>query len=604
MKDNGLRLWAPAAVVVAMAAVWLALSRMSPVAHRWWTIVGDVLLLIAIAALSALHVIIIARRTREARIAADRVSRLEMVTRELVDHEAMIRDDLVHGQRELNERIVRLSGILDASRDLVATRDLHDLLERITDMARSVAGADWTSLTVDASLAGAGTGEAVVITAGTTEGASSLFRLSTPIVCFGQAVGQLTAHFAGVRSGTSDVTHLLAIISSYAGVAMENARLYQDLSSANSRLEAARRYSEGLIEEVPVGIVVLDRDYHVMTWNRVLSETFQMSEKEVLGRHLADVAGVNAEKLVRVLADAAEDPHSMSPRNVSLADIDGDRHIMRLVVSAVESLVGNDEGFIIMAEDVTERVRLGEQLKQAERLKTLGEFVAGMVHEINNPIGIISACAEVLGRKLARHGDQFRECVNTAKIIEDEAIRCSAIVRNLLSFAREAEMNPGEVSVAGLLRETAQFIQGKASECGVELVLDIAGDIPTIIGDRDQLEQVFLNLAVNGIEAMKEGGRLCMAAARLGNRAEISFTDTGPGVPPQDMSRVFNPFYTTKSSGTGLGLALSWSIIERHGGTIEADNASKDGGARFAVLLPLQRNAGREETIRSALPGQ
>ncbi|MGI6132351.1 MAG: two-component system sensor histidine kinase NtrB [Bacillota bacterium] len=600
MRDVQARLWAPAAAVVAIAAVRLVCSWTSAAAHNWWTMAGDALLLAGIAVLSAYYVTIILRRTREAGIAADRVSRLEMVTRELVDHEAMIRDDLVRGQRELNERIVRLSGILDASRDLVATRDFREVLERITDMARSVVGADWASLTADASLAGAVTGddETVVITAGATEGASSLFQLSTPIVCLGQVTGQLTAHFSAVRPGASEVTHLLAIISSFAGVAMENARLYHDLSSANLRLEAARRYAEGLIEEVPVGIVVLDRDYHVMTWNRVLSETLRMPEEEVLGRRLADLVGMNEDGLVQILAEAAEDARSMSPRNAVLCDAGGGRHIMRLVVSQVESLVGGEEGLIVMAEDVTERVRLGEQLKQAERLRTLGEFAAGMVHEINNPIGIISACAEVLGRKLARHGDEFHEYAKTAKIIEDEAIRCSSIVRNLLSFAREAEMNPGEVNVAGLLRRTSEFIRGKASELGVELILDISDNIPAIIGDRDQLEQVFLNLAVNGIEAMEGGGRLHVSAARKANEVRVSFADTGPGIPTQDIPRVFNPFYTTKPSGTGLGLALSWSIIERHGGAIEVDNVSDDGGARFDVILPLQWHTGREQTTR------
>lgn len=302
-----------------------------------------------------------------------------------------------------------------------------------------------------------------------------------------------------------------------------------------------------------------------MTWNRVLTQTFGMPEEEALGRHLADVVRIDEDGLTQILSDAAENARSMSPRNVVLTDIRGRRHTVRLVVSAVDSLVEGDEGLIIMAEDVTERVRLGEQLKQAERLRTLGEFAAGMVHEINNPIGIISACAEVLGRKLARHGDEFHEYVRSAKIIEDEAIRCSSIVRNLLSFAREAEMNPVEVNVVALLRRTSEFVKGKASELGVELVLDIPDDIPAIIGDRDQLEQVFLNLAVNGIEAMKAGGTLNVSAAQKTDEVTISFADTGPGIPAQDIPHVFNPFYTTKPSGTGLGLALSWSIIEKIG---------------------------------------
>ena len=600
MRDMEARFWAPSAAIVTVAAVRLVCSWMSAASHTWWTMAGDTLLLVAVGLLSAYYVAIILRRTREAGIAADRASRLEMVTRELVDHEAMIRDDLVRGQRELNERIVRLSGILDASRDLVATRDFREVLERITDMARSVVGADWASLTVDTSLAGAvaGEDETVVITAGAADGAPSLFQLSTPIVCLGQAKGQLTAHFGAVRPGASEVTHLLAIISSFAGVAMENARLYHDLSSANLSLEAARRYAERLVEEVPVGIVVLDRGHHVMTWNRVITETFGMPEEEALGKHLADVVGVDEDGIARILAEAGENARSMSPRNVVLADARGRRHIVRLVVSAVDSLVGGDEGLIIMAEDVTERVRLGEQLKQAERLRTLGEFAAGMVHEINNPIGIISACAEVLGRKLARHGDEFHEYVRSAKIIEDEAIRCSSIVRNLLSFAREAEMNPVEVNVSALLRRTSEFVKGKASELGIDLVLDIPDDIPAIIADRDQLEQVFLNLALNGIEAMKGGGRLHVSAARKANEVKISFTDTGPGIPAQDIPHVFNPFYTTKPSGTGLGLALSWSIIERHGGIIRVDNVTDDEGARFEVILPLQWRFEREQTTR------
>jgi PAS domain S-box-containing protein len=606
MRDMEVRLWAPSAVIMTIAGIRLVCSWVSPIAHGWWTVAGDVLLLASVALLSAHYIAVIRRRTREAGIAADRVSRLEMVTRELVDHEAMIRDDLVRGQRELNERIVRLSGILDASRDLVATRDFREVLERITEMARSVVGADWASLTVDACLAGTSAtgGDTVVITAGAPEGTSSLFHLSTPIVCLGQISGQLTAHFSAVRPGASEVTHLLSIISSFAGVAMENARLYHDLSGANLRLEAARRYAERLIEEVPVGIVVVDRDYHVMTWNRVLSNTFRVPEEKVFGRHLADIVGTDEHRLVQMLSEAAEDARSMSPRNIVLTDAEGGRHTMRLVVSAVDSLVGGDEGLIIMAEDVTERVRLGEQLKQAERLRTLGEFAAGMVHEINNPIGIISACAEVLGRKLARHGDEFHEYVRSAKIIEDEAIRCSSIVRNLLSFAREAEMNPVEVNVAALLRRTSEFVKGKASELGVELILDIPDNIPVIIGDRDQLEQVFLNLAVNGIEAMKGGGRLHVSVARRDNEMRVSFTDTGPGIPAQDIPHVFNPFYTTKPSGTGLGLALSWSIIERHGGTIEVDNVSGGGGARFEVILPLQWSLGREQTTRQMLPGR
>jgi signal transduction histidine kinase len=208
----------------------------------------------------------------------------------------------------------------------------------------------------------------------------------------------------------------------------------------------------------------------------------------------------------------------------------GEDYVFRVIVSPVERLFGESQGFIIMAEDVTDKARLGEQMKQAERLKVLGEFAAGMAHEINNPMGIISACAEVMAKKLSRRGPELEECVKTARIIQDEAIRCSSIVKNLLGFARQSEMNPEEVDIKGLLNQTVEFISGRAAAANVELVLDVDDDFPLMVGDAHQLEQVFLNLSINAIEAMPDGGRLEISARCDGDEARVFFSDTGPGI--------------------------------------------------------------------------
>lgn len=263
--------------------------------------------------------------------------------------------------------------------------------------------------------------------------------------------------------------------------------------------------------------------------------------------------------------------------------------MLRMVSSVSPALAGTGKGqvTIVMAEDVTERIRLGEQLKQAERLKALGGFAASMAHEINNPMGIISACAEVMGGKLARLGEDFEEYVRTSKIIEDEAIRCSSIVKKWLGFARKAEMNPAEVDLAGLVDVCARSVADKAIASGVEVHVELPCDVPRIIADADQLRQVFLNLAINAVEAMPDGGVLTISAEATDDYAEISFSDTGRGVDPKKIPALFDPFYTTKPEGTGLGLAVSIGIVERHGGRIDVSNR-EHGGAQFTVALPVR----------------
>jgi PAS domain S-box-containing protein len=576
----------PGAMLAVLVAARFVYGWFVPVAGTWWTAAIDAGLVACIFLLVYYYVRVINSRIEAAETVAERVGHLELVTRELVDHEAMMREELVRGHRELNERIVRLSGLLDAGRELVGARDLEDALQHVADMARSVMGADLATIRTSI-----GNENLSVVSSDTDDEDELLFRFSSQIAARGAGVGELSVEFANIDPGNVDAGNLLAIISAFAGAAIENAVLYRNLTDANEKLQVSRRYAERLVEEVPVGMVVIDDEFDVITWNRALAESIGVPSHVAEGMSLSDIfTGTDMEQFLDMIEETASGTDSTVIETLTLRIKSGEDYVFRVIVSPVERLFGESQGFIIMAEDVTDKARLGEQMKQAERLKVLGEFAAGMAHEINNPMGIISACAEVMAKKLSRRGPELEECVKTARIIQDEAIRCSSIVKNLLGFARQSEMNPEEVDIKGLLNQTVEFISGRAAAANVELVLDVDDDFPLMVGDAHQLEQVFLNLSINAIEAMPDGGRLEISARCDGDEARVFFSDTGPGIRDAAAHKLFNPFFTTKAGGTGLGLAVSLGIAERHGGRIDI-GASEAGGACFTVILPLTAGA-------------
>ncbi|MCR4427026.1 MAG: ATP-binding protein [Firmicutes bacterium] len=588
MRDSLVPPWTFPAGVLTITAARFAVGHITGGVVGWWVIPVDLAILSLVALVMMRCTAYAARREREAKAALARLEGLEMVSKGLIETESVLRDDLIRGHRGLNERVVRLSGLLEASKELVATRNLHEVLTRITNLACGVVGARGAVLRIQ------DRDRERVVTSGNPRAVNDPeFELSAQVVVGGQPIGALTVHFSKIGSDATDNAHLLSIIASYASVAIENAQLYRNLSSTNTQLELSKRYAERLIEEAPVGIAVLGPDHRVVTFNREMCQVMRMSKEDAIGRSVQEILGAEPYDLVRAVqvhAQGSTGTGATEIRSCDVVDASGGTHILRLVVSTTQSMQGYGLATVIMAEDVTEKVRLGEQLRQAEKLKVVGEFAAGMAHEINNPIGIISACAEVIGKKLARHGPEFAECVKTAKIIEDEATRCSLIVRSVLTFARQAELNLGRIDLAGLLRETAEFLRARANSSNVSLELDLPVETPDIVGDKNQLKQVFLNISLNAIEAMKEGGTLSISARCVGDEqggsVEILFSDTGPGIPPEHADRVFNPFFTTKSGGTGLGLPLSLGIVENHGGRIVVEPSSGTG-ATFRVVLPL-----------------
>lgn len=250
----------------------------------------------------------------------------------------------------------------------------------------------------------------------------------------------------------------------------------------------------------------------------------------------------------------------------------------RLRVMHQETAERLSESYSRLTEQTGRVLEIEEQLRRADRLSTLGELAAGMAHELRNPLASIKGTAEILKGDY-RPGDSKYEFIG---IMIKEVERLNRVVEEFLRFARPLPLQPTEVDLGEEIDSVIHLVRGQAP--GIEIEV-IPFAIPMVRADREKLVQVFLNIVLNAIQAMSDGGRLVISAKEVDGFVEVSFKDTGPGIPEEDRERLFKPFFTTKIGGTGLGLAISNRIVEAHGGKI-AFESDTGKGTTFRVMLP------------------
>jgi len=237
----------------------------------------------------------------------------------------------------------------------------------------------------------------------------------------------------------------------------------------------------------------------------------------------------------------------------------------------------------IIEKRAEERLLLKEKLGQAERLASLGEMVAAVSHEIRTPLGIISSTAELLKGKPARDDPQDQ----LAGVIVEEVSRLNGIVTDFLNFARPSAPNLVLCNVEEIIDKNTDFLAPEVKKKGIVIHKRLATPIPEIKADTGLLHQAFLNIFVNAIEAMPQGGSIFVEMAMQDNSLKIEWTDEGQGIPEEMLKKIWNPFVTTKDRGCGLGLSIVKKIIEGHGGTVHIENGPQ-GGARLRIILPAR----------------
>lgn len=224
-----------------------------------------------------------------------------------------------------------------------------------------------------------------------------------------------------------------------------------------------------------------------------------------------------------------------------------------------------------------------EQLRRADRLSAVGQLSAALAHELRNPLAAIEGAAEILAQP-DTPSEMRREFL---EIVHKECRRLNRLLGQLLDFARPRPPERRPVQIARIFENVAGLSRHSAEKNGVRLRTEVAPDLPRLVADPEQLTQVLLNLTINAVQAMPHGGELLLSAFPQNDSVAIEVRDEGEGVPPEHMDRIFDPFYTTKAYGTGLGLAVAHQIVTQHGGVIEA-RRNRDRGMTFTIVLPVE----------------
>ncbi|MDH3566181.1 MAG: ATP-binding protein, partial [Desulfobacteraceae bacterium] len=241
-------------------------------------------------------------------------------------------------------------------------------------------------------------------------------------------------------------------------------------------------------------------------------------------------------------------------------------------------------GESIIEKRAQERLKLKEQLSRAEHLSTLGEMVAGISHEIRNPLGIIKSSSELLKKKMASYDPSN----SIPDIIIEESIRLNYIITDFLNFAKPRIPNLMACDVEAVLEKNINFLASHIEKEGYTVEKYYDNNIPEITADSDMLYQAFLNILINAMQAMPEGGKIHVAIQSADNTVKIFFEDEGEGIPQDLMEKIWDPFFTTKAKGTGLGLGIVKNIIESHSGSVQI-SARPGAGARVKVELPVKQ---------------
>ena len=409
-----------------------------------------------------------------------------------------------------------------------------------------------------------------------------------PLQRRGECIGAIMLVARAPRSFTeSELSHVEAM-ADLLSVALANADLLETLRKAEWRFRT-------LFRVAPDAVLTLFASGRIAEANDAVRDILGLYPAQVVGRTLEEF--VTEEEIARFRAELGKVLGGAPTRlELHLRHEAG----IRVVALAARLLPETDPPMVlILGRDMTAEREMRARLAETERLAAVGELVAGVAHEVNNPLCTISAFAQLLQRDGAITADQ-RESVD---IIASETMRASQVLRDLLTFARRSESDSAAIQVNELIERTMRLRSYEMSSLGIATEQTLANELPMVQGDPRQLQQVLLNLVTNAIQAMEPlgGGSLRVATRRHEDRVLIEVADTGPGIPAEARAHVFEPFFTTKRDGTGLGLSVSYGIVAAHGGSISIAHTGP-GGTMFRVTLPATEDVEVREDAAPPAP--
>ena len=388
---------------------------------------------------------------------------------------------------------------------------------------------------------------------------------------------------------SSEDMELLETLGGYLGIAIQNGQLYASLQQKAAEYERLKDFNENIVESINVGVMALDMEDRIESWNAQMEVMYAVPRWQTLTQPLKAVFPAEfVEEFDRMRQDTGI-------RNLYKFRLKTPAGEVRTVNVAIAPLVTRKFqviGRLIIVDDITERVDLEAQLSQADKLSSIGLLAAGVAHEVNTPLAVISSYTQMLGKQLQ---DDPQKSGLLEKITR-QTFRASEIVNNLLNFSRTSGSEISDVDLNKVINDTLALLEHQLKVAKVEVQNALTPTLPAIQGNTGRLQQVFLNLFLNAKDAMPGGGTLRVATLN-GESVSVSVSDTGTGIAPEHIQRIYDPFFTTKTSpregqarGTGLGLSVTYGIIQEHAGKIHVESAV-GAGTTFHLEFPLLRNS-------------
>ncbi len=384
---------------------------------------------------------------------------------------------------------------------------------------------------------------------------------------------------------SSEDLALLAAVAGQVATALENGRLYRQLRLKADELDRLREFSDNIVESLKDGLLVLGPDLRVIRWNRALEQLHGVPRQVAVGRRVTEL--FDQVFLDELGLSRGELPSEISMLRLPLVSRHPDAPRQLLVDAGTAPLrtpQGGVAGTVVILEDVTSRAQLEEQLQISDKMASIGLLAAGVAHEVNTPLTGISSFTQML----LDGADEDDPGTRVLRKIEQQTFRAAKIVNGLLNLARPAQREVGPVDLHAVIGDVFSLVEHQLRTARIQVRRELQAESLVVSGSEHKLQQVFLNLFLNARDAMPKGGWLSISTRQSGTEALVEVADTGVGIPTEQISRIYDPFFTTKpiGQGTGLGLSITYGIVREHGGSITCSSGPGQG-TTFTLTFPL-----------------
>jgi PAS domain S-box-containing protein len=390
---------------------------------------------------------------------------------------------------------------------------------------------------------------------------------------------------------SSEDMELLESLAGYIGIAIQNAQLYRRLEQKIFDFERLRDFNENIVESINIGVFAVDLEDRIESWNTQMEVMYATPRADALRKPLSAV--FPAEFLQEF--DRLRGEHGICTLyKFRLPTPAGEARTANITVAPLLNRDFQAVGRIVIVDDITDRINMETQLTQAEKLSSIGLLAAGVAHEVNTPLAVISSYAQMLGKQMRSDDATDKRLEPVLQKITEQTFRASEIVNGLLNFSRMGSVEFGRIDLNAVVRDTVLLLEHQTRSAGIAITTELAGNLPAVMGNRGKLQQVLVNLVLNAKDALqdKADGRVTISTLRSPKGVLLTVEDDGTGMPADVLRKIYDPFFTTKNSpkdgqrkGTGLGLAVTYGIVQEHAGTI--DVSSRVGhGTIFRMELP------------------